>query len=79
MDAYSHKEKSFGSLQAMDGKLALLSHLLGCCLVAQTQYGLHGPVRDRKVGEALPCFFRYQMILSLLVTGPSPFEMNRIC
>ncbi|XP_042002284.1 nuclear pore complex protein NUP160-like isoform X1 [Salvia splendens] len=58
VDAYSRKEKAFGSLQAMDGKLALLSHLLGCCLVAQTQYGLHGPVKDRKVGEAISCFFR---------------------
>ncbi|XP_057768055.1 nuclear pore complex protein NUP160 [Salvia miltiorrhiza] len=58
VDAYSRKEKSFGSLQAMDGKLALLSHLLGCCLVAQTQYGLHGPVKDRKVGEAICCFYR---------------------
>ncbi|KAL1554859.1 nuclear pore complex protein NUP160-like isoform X1 [Salvia divinorum] len=58
VDAYSRKDKSFGSLQAMDGKLALLSHLLGCCLVAQTQYGLHGPVKDRKLGEALSCFFR---------------------
>ncbi|XP_047946839.1 nuclear pore complex protein NUP160 isoform X2 [Salvia hispanica] len=58
VDAYSRKEKSFGSLQAMDGKLALLSHLLGCCLVVQTQYGLHGPVKDRKIAEALPCFFR---------------------
>lgn len=64
MDAYSRKEKSFGSLQAVDGKLAALFHLLGCCLVAQSQQGLHGPVKDRKVGEALRCFFRYEMILS---------------
>ncbi|KAG6421147.1 hypothetical protein SASPL_117696 [Salvia splendens] len=58
VDTYSRKEKSFGSLQAMNAKLALLSHLLGCCLVVQTQYGLHGPVKDRKIAEALPCFFR---------------------
>ncbi|KAK4406816.1 Nuclear pore complex protein [Sesamum angolense] len=52
------EERIFESLQAMDGKLSALFHLLGCCLVAQTQHGLHGPVKDRKAGEALRCFFR---------------------
>ncbi|KAL0387283.1 UNVERIFIED_CONTAM: Nuclear pore complex protein [Sesamum radiatum] len=59
VDAYSRKERIFESLQAMDGKLSALFHLLGCCLVAQTQHGLHGPVKDRKVCEALRCFFSY--------------------
>ncbi|KAL0412834.1 UNVERIFIED_CONTAM: Nuclear pore complex protein [Sesamum radiatum] len=59
VDAYSRKERIFESLQAVDGKLSALFHLLGCCLVAQTQHGLHGPVKDRKVGEAVRCFFRY--------------------
>ncbi|XP_051132584.1 nuclear pore complex protein NUP160 [Andrographis paniculata] len=58
VDAYSRKEKTFGSLQSVDDKLSVLLHLLGCCLVAQTQHGLHGPVKDKKVGEALRCFFR---------------------
>ncbi|KAG8364004.1 hypothetical protein BUALT_Bualt19G0081200 [Buddleja alternifolia] len=58
VDAYSRKEKIFESLQAVDGKLSALFHLLGCCLVAQTQRGLHGLVKDRKVGESVRCFFR---------------------
>ncbi|KAI3448399.1 hypothetical protein Pfo_005064 [Paulownia fortunei] len=58
VDAYSRKEKMFESLQAVDGKFSALFHLLGCCLVAQTQHGLHRTVKDRKVGEALCCFFR---------------------
>ncbi|PIN25902.1 Nuclear pore complex, Nup160 component [Handroanthus impetiginosus] len=58
VDAHSRKEKIFESLQAVDEKFLALFHLLGCCLVAQTQHGLHGPVKDRKVGEAVRCFFR---------------------
>ncbi|KAK4476783.1 hypothetical protein RD792_015943 [Penstemon davidsonii] len=58
VDAYSHEEKVFESLQAVDGKLSTLFHLLGCCLVAQTQHGLLGPLKDRKVGEAVRFFFR---------------------
>lgn len=58
VDSYSHKEKIFESLQVVGGKLPTLLHLLGCCLVAQTQHGLHGPFKDRKVGEAVRCFFR---------------------
>lgn len=77
MDAYSRKEKRFGSLQAMDGKLAALFHLLGCCLVAQTQYGLHGSVKERKVGEAIRCFFRYK-IISCYRSEPILREMNML-
>ncbi|KAK6121287.1 hypothetical protein DH2020_044990 [Rehmannia glutinosa] len=58
VDAYSRKEKMFESLQAVDGKFSALFHLLGCCLVAQTQHGLHKAVKESKVGEALRCFFR---------------------
>lgn len=58
VDVYSRKEKIFGSLQAVDGKYSALFHLLGCCLIAQT-HGLHVPNRDRKLREAIRCFFRY--------------------
>ncbi|KAL2491059.1 SUPPRESSOR OF AUXIN RESISTANCE1 [Abeliophyllum distichum] len=58
VDAHSHKEKIFESLQDVGGKLPTLLHLLGCCLVAQTQHGLHGPLKDRKLSEAVRCFFR---------------------
>ncbi|GER54989.1 suppressor of auxin resistance [Striga asiatica] len=58
VDAYSHKEKTFESLHAVDGKLSLRLHLLGCCLVAQTQHGLSKKTKGSKVGEALRCFFR---------------------
>ncbi|KAL8541895.1 hypothetical protein ACS0TY_002951 [Phlomoides rotata] len=57
VDLYSRKEKIFGSLQAVDGKYSALFHLLGCCLIAQT-HGLHVPDRDRKLREAIHCFFR---------------------
>ncbi|CAA0833564.1 SUPPRESSOR OF AUXIN RESISTANCE1 [Striga hermonthica] len=56
--AYSHKEKTFESLHAVDGKFSLLLHLLGCCLVAQTQHGLSKTTKGSKVAEALRCFFR---------------------
>ncbi|KAL9141071.1 hypothetical protein ABFS82_14G078800 [Erythranthe guttata] len=58
VDEYLHKEKTFESLQSVDGKMSALLHILGCSLVAQTQHGLHGPVKEKKVGEALRCFFR---------------------
>ncbi|KAL6531494.1 hypothetical protein OROMI_027857 [Orobanche minor] len=58
VDVYSRKEKMSQSLQGADGKFSILLHLLGCCLVAQMQNGLHRTSKERKTGEALRCFFR---------------------
>ncbi|XP_073287556.1 nuclear pore complex protein NUP160 isoform X2 [Primulina huaijiensis] len=58
VDVYSRKEKIFESLQDIDRKMPTLLHLLGCCLVAQTQHEMHVPIKDRNACEAVRCFFR---------------------
>ncbi|GMI73078.1 SUPPRESSOR OF AUXIN RESISTANCE1, NUCLEOPORIN 160, ARABIDOPSIS NUCLEOPORIN 160 [Hibiscus trionum] len=57
-EANVRNERNFRSVQDTSGDLCLLQHLLGCCLVAQTQRGLHGILKGRKVGEAVSNFFR---------------------
>ncbi|KAH1083755.1 hypothetical protein J1N35_023516 [Gossypium stocksii] len=57
-EANARRERIFRSIQDASGDWCLLQHLLGCCLVAQTQRGLHGVPKGRKVGEAVSCFFR---------------------
>ncbi|XP_012434287.1 nuclear pore complex protein NUP160 isoform X1 [Gossypium raimondii] len=57
-EANARRERIFRSIQDTSGDWCLLQHLLGCCLVAQTQRGLHGVLKGRKVGEAVSCFFR---------------------
>lgn len=52
------KEKSFRSIQDSDGDWCVLQHLLGCCLLAQAQCELHGLLKEKKVCEAVRCFFR---------------------
>ncbi|KAE8709147.1 NUP160 protein [Hibiscus syriacus] len=58
VEANARRERNFRSVQDTSGDWCLLQHLLGCCLVAQTQRGLHGILKGRKVGEAVCCFFR---------------------
>ncbi|KAH9684266.1 nuclear pore complex protein NUP160 [Citrus sinensis] len=52
------KEKTFRSIQDSEGDWCVLQHLLGCCLLAQAQCELHGLLKEKKVCEAVRCFFR---------------------
>ncbi|CAN4108263.1 unnamed protein product [Withania somnifera] len=58
VDTYSRKEKICQSLQSAGGEWATLLHILGCCFIAQSQCGLHGSLKERKITEAVRCFFR---------------------
>ncbi|XP_059313417.1 nuclear pore complex protein NUP160 [Lycium ferocissimum] len=58
VDAYSREEKICQSLQSDGGEWSTLLHLLGCCSIAQSQRGLHGTMKERKISEAVRCFFR---------------------
>ncbi|KAG9144646.1 hypothetical protein Leryth_020942 [Lithospermum erythrorhizon] len=59
VDAYSRKEKMSESLQTSNGAVwASLLHLLGCCFILKSQGELHVAQRERKVSEAVRCFFR---------------------
>ncbi|OMO76186.1 Suppressor of auxin resistance [Corchorus capsularis] len=59
VEANARGEKICRSIQdTSGGDWCLLQHLLGCCLLAQTQRGLHGILKERKVCEAVSCFFR---------------------
>lgn len=58
-EANLQKEKTFRSIQDSEGDWCVLQHLLGCCLLAQAQCELHGLLKEKKVCEAVRCFFRY--------------------
>ncbi|GLT27531.1 hypothetical protein SLA2020_025180 [Shorea laevis] len=58
MEANSERERIFKCIQDDGSDFCLLQHLLGCCHLAQMQCGLHGILKDRKVCEAVHCFFR---------------------
>ncbi|XP_031284855.1 nuclear pore complex protein NUP160 isoform X3 [Pistacia vera] len=58
VESNSQKEKIFRSIQDTGGDWSLLQHLLGCCLLAQAQCGLPGILKEKKVTEAVRCFFR---------------------
>lgn len=69
VEANAKGERIFRSIQDASGDWCLLQHLLGCCLVAQTQHELHATLKGRKVCEAVSCFFRWLIIqLHLLST-----------
>ncbi|KAJ8529690.1 hypothetical protein K7X08_036525 [Anisodus acutangulus] len=53
VDTYSRKEKIYQSLQSDGGEWSTLLHLLGCCFIAQSQRGLHGTMKERKISEAV--------------------------
>uniref|UniRef100_A0A2P2MJN9 Nuclear pore complex protein NUP160 isoform X3 n=1 Tax=Rhizophora mucronata TaxID=61149 RepID=A0A2P2MJN9_RHIMU len=58
VEANSLREKISRSIQETDDNWCVLQHLLGCCLLAQARYGFHGVLKERKVHEAVRCFFR---------------------
>jgi len=58
-EAHLLKEKTSHSIQDADGGWCIRHHLLGCCLLAQVQCGLHAAHKDKKVSDAIRCFFRY--------------------
>ncbi|KAL6964532.1 hypothetical protein U1Q18_035584 [Sarracenia purpurea var. burkii] len=59
VDAHSWKEKISETIHSEDGEWGILLHLLGCALLAQAQHGLQGLLKEKKVCEAVRCFFRY--------------------
>ncbi|KAF5731788.1 nuclear pore complex protein [Tripterygium wilfordii] len=52
------REKISRSIQDLSGDWCVLQHLLGCCFLIQAQCKLRGMLKDRKVCEAICCFFR---------------------
>ncbi|KAG6727322.1 hypothetical protein I3842_02G124200 [Carya illinoinensis] len=57
VESHLRKEKTSQSIQDTDGRWCILHHLLGCCLLAQAQSVAHGVVKEKKVNEAVRCFF----------------------
>ncbi|XP_054791802.1 nuclear pore complex protein NUP160-like isoform X2 [Prosopis cineraria] len=57
-EAHLHKEKTSQSIQEADGGWCIRQHLLGCALLAQVQCGLRGTLKEKKVSDAVCCFFR---------------------
>ncbi|KAK7345518.1 hypothetical protein VNO77_16122 [Canavalia gladiata] len=57
-EAHLLKEKTPQSIQDADGGWCIRHHLLGCCLLAQLQCGLHATQKDKKISDAIRCFFR---------------------
>ncbi|KAM1570247.1 hypothetical protein ACFX14_035327 [Malus domestica] len=79
VEAHLQKEKTSYSIQDTEGGWCILHHLLGCCFLAQVRRGLHGVLKERKVTEAVRCFFRAssgkgtsQALRSLLQEPGSP-------
>ena len=62
----SQNEKTSHCMQDVDGGWSIMHHLLGCCQLGQAHYKLHGPLKERKVHEAICSFFRYNMWLRIL-------------
>ncbi|XAR49206.1 hypothetical protein NMG60_11032316 [Bertholletia excelsa] len=58
VEEHSRKEKISESIQNDDGKWGTLLHLLGCCLLAQAQRMPQGVPKEKRVCEAVRCFFR---------------------
>ncbi|KAK4566003.1 hypothetical protein RGQ29_002278 [Quercus rubra] len=58
VEAHLRKEKTSQSIQDSDSQWCILHHLLGCCFLAQAQYASHGMMKEKKVNEAVCCFFR---------------------
>nr|XP_011466909.1 PREDICTED: nuclear pore complex protein NUP160 isoform X2 [Fragaria vesca subsp. vesca] len=58
VEAHLQKEKTSHGIQATDGEWCILHHLLGCCFLAQAHRGLNGVLKEKKVHEAVLCFFR---------------------
>ncbi|KAL2939588.1 hypothetical protein RDABS01_033746 [Bienertia sinuspersici] len=58
VEAHWRNEKLSASIQNSDGQWSVLHHLRGCSLLAQTQCGSLGPSKEKKICEAMRCFFR---------------------
>ncbi|AAG21620.1 unknown protein; 42586-33527 [Arabidopsis thaliana] len=58
VEASLRGEKTFGCSQDTSGDWCLLQHLRGCCLLDQVQRGASGILRERKIIDAIRCFFR---------------------
>ena len=58
-EAHLQKEKTSQSIQEADGGWCIRQHLLGCSLLAQVQCGFHGTLKEKKIYDAVRCFFRY--------------------
>ncbi|EXC04051.1 hypothetical protein L484_011031 [Morus notabilis] len=58
VDTHSQKERILETIEDTNGRWCILQHLLGCCLLAQAHRGLNGKLKDRKLSEAVRCFFR---------------------
>ncbi|KAM0016260.1 putative transcription factor WD40-like family [Helianthus debilis subsp. tardiflorus] len=52
------KEKISSSIQDVNNEWCILLHLLGCCLLAQSHRQAPPTSTDKKVNEAISCFFR---------------------
>ncbi|KAK9145964.1 hypothetical protein Sjap_005867 [Stephania japonica] len=77
IDVYSRKEKTSQSVQSTSGEWCRHLHLLGLCLLARSHCGLQGKAKEKKVHEAVRCFFRAsscqgasQALQSLSIHGP---------
>ncbi|XP_030553691.1 nuclear pore complex protein NUP160 isoform X1 [Rhodamnia argentea] len=57
VEAHSRKEYSSASLQNASSDWCVVHHLLGCCLLHQA-HALHGFMKERKISDAVRCFFR---------------------
>ncbi|VVB11793.1 unnamed protein product [Arabis nemorensis] len=58
VEASLRGEKTFERSQDARGDWCLLHHLRGCCLLDQVQRGACGILRERKISDAIRCFFR---------------------
>ncbi|XP_052109243.1 nuclear pore complex protein NUP160 [Arachis duranensis] len=58
VEAHLLTQKTSRSSEESDGGWCIRHHLLGCCLLAQVQCGLHTTQKDIKVFDAIRCFFR---------------------
>ncbi|KAL0700348.1 hypothetical protein Bca4012_056470 [Brassica carinata] len=58
VEASLRGEKTFGHAQDINGDWCLLQHLRGCCLLDQVQRGACGVLKERKISDAIRCFFR---------------------
>ncbi|KAJ4895010.1 SUPPRESSOR OF AUXIN RESISTANCE1 [Raphanus sativus] len=58
VEASLRGEKTFGHAQDTNGDWCLLQHIRGCCLLDEVQRGACGVLKERKISDAIRCFFR---------------------
>ncbi|KAA8545346.1 hypothetical protein F0562_020130 [Nyssa sinensis] len=79
VDAHSRKEKISESVQSADSEWCMILHILGCSLLAQAQRGLHGKLKERKVSEAVRCFFRHANSITNLMGTSIGVKVSKFC